>query len=446
MREWNISFSAGKINISRAVSQSNSAKDGGDSPEILDDVEIGQAEEFLLGLGYTKQEVAAWRARGSSKIQEIAEAAGFKPFRDGGDDLRASEELRELASAEFFKKPLDARINRCHELRLEWEGILAKEQISKEDVTRMQVITTEIISLTPFESDINTVPPQRLIYLYQQVAVLSEKSYEKTKIQAAIEPDPSQSRKFLIKTAKFAYCAEYGRLYQRLIRLLNVVMFYRSRLPQPSPELEKGIRRYLMMVRNFVTGVLNLLFPLWGFTLHDWLVSPEIPATRTALYDNGNLIVPGLYLSQIETVIPSDKTVIVSSVLTPEEKRIEVAVEQKFLYKVVGLAYLMPFVYAFLEFFWIGAYFVWGLGSPPNFGVSGTKIFTTFIMSYFIHNVAIHFNDTFSNEIGAAINKCLKELEDAGLKNYNWRLLKEEYARLWRAWNREMKKIGRAHV
>ncbi|MFA6384251.1 MAG: methyltransferase domain-containing protein, partial [Candidatus Omnitrophota bacterium] len=371
---------------------------------------------------------------------------------DGGEDLRAAEELRKLAATEFFKRPLDARINRCHELRLEWEGILSREQLSQEDITRMQVITTEIISQTPFEADVNTVNPKRLIFLYQRVTLLAKASYEKTKKQAAIAPDPSQSREFLFKTAKFAYCSEYGRLYQLLIRLLNVVGFYRSRLPQPSPELEKGLRRYIVIARNSITGILNVIYPLWGFTLHEWLVSSAIPKTRDSLYSIGNLIVPGLYLAEedkngesIEAFIPSEKIVFVSG-LTPEEDRIEVGVEQKFSYKVAGLAYFVPFYTAFQELFWTAAHYFWGYGNSPDYGRSSANIFASFAVYLALHNAAIYFTDKFSKEHGPVINRYLSELEAVGLKDYNRRLFKEEYARLWRSWNKEMhsKEAGRS--
>ncbi|MFA5100682.1 MAG: UTP--glucose-1-phosphate uridylyltransferase, partial [Candidatus Omnitrophota bacterium] len=78
---------------------------------------------------------------------------------DGGIE----EELETIASSPFDKAPLANRVAVCEQLVSEWENRLNKGELFQDDVTRMQVITTDLVSLTPLETDLNTVDASVLV-------------------------------------------------------------------------------------------------------------------------------------------------------------------------------------------------------------------------------------------------------------------------------------------
>ncbi|MFA5373844.1 MAG: PEP/pyruvate-binding domain-containing protein, partial [Candidatus Omnitrophota bacterium] len=372
------------------------------------------------------------KSPGWIRINEYGSSAGDPSANNDG-----GEALDDLIAEEYHKLPLASRIERAEVLVREWREIVSLEPITRNDATRLQVISTTIISLTPLESDVNTVDPSLLVSLYQDIAGLSITTYEKLSLLNIFE-DARQTRKFQLKAAKFIYVADYALEYSYIINLLDAVNLYCSTVLPKVIVSGEGLRRYALIVKSAVFEALTrIIHFVWGFAYHNWRCRKEFESAKDRLVSLGNTIVPGLY----NRLPPSAKVDLIKVEMMSRQRRdVKVGVRQPWTYKIMFFSYLMPLITGSLELLsWIE--YALGMTDTFNLQASLTKIILSFVISLIFNWYVLGLTDVFYEKNKKAVEKYKGYLKARQLQDYNRKLLYEEYGKLWDSWKQEKQSV-----
>ncbi|MDD4941801.1 MAG: hypothetical protein PHE65_07860, partial [Candidatus Omnitrophica bacterium] len=360
----------------------------------------------------------------------------FPDSRDGGIE----EELETIISSPSGKTPLANRIAVCEQLVSGWEGLMNTGDLTPSDVTVIQVATTRLASLTPFDQDVNSVDASMLVALYQKIVELSLRTYIRVKDMRSGEP--RENKMFQLKAAKFIYMARYGCLYQHLVQLADAIALYRGvGLSRIRAEEIPGLLRYPAAFVNRVSWIMNIFVRYaWGFEYYARKYEKEFAASIGDIKSQGNHLVPGLYMqpgspgAQRQDVRPD--------ILIRQKKDVDVGVRRWWNSKVALFSYILPplgqiAILALLA--QLIVYFA-GIGPLPDILVYVARIgFILMIGSIAANWLALRLNDKFYKQHMSVIDAYEGQLRQLGFDEYNNRLTDEEFGKLWDIWQAEMR-------
>ncbi|MDD5775198.1 MAG: hypothetical protein PHS64_04580, partial [Candidatus Omnitrophica bacterium] len=416
-------------------------------PHELDHAVLGLDDAQALLNTLTDLQRMPWHARilikfdreGVIDLDEDLKTALRRMFpdsRDGGIE----EELETIISSPSGKTPLANRIAVCEQLVSGWEGLMNKGDLTPSDVTVIQVATTRLASLTPFDQDVNSVDASMLVALYQKIVELSLRTYIRVKDMRSGEP--RENKMFQLKAAKFIYMARYGCLYQHLVQLADAIALYRGvGLSRIRAEEIPGLLRYPAAFVNRVSWIMNIFVRYaWGFEYYARKYEKEFAASIGDIKSQGNHLVPGLYMqpgspgAQRQDVRPD--------ILIRQKKDVDVGVRRWWNSKVALFSYILPplgqiAILALLA--QLIVYFA-GIGPLPDILVYVARIgFILMIGSIAANWLALRLNDKFYKQHMSVIDAYEGQLRQLGFDEYNNRLTDEEFGKLWDIWQAEMR-------